>query len=32
MYKFKVKSGSKMKVMIQGGKTKSLEDNTDDFT
>ena len=26
MYKFKVKSGSKMKVMIQGVKTKSLED------
>ena len=26
MYKFKVKSGSKMKVMIQGIKTKSLED------
>ena len=26
MYKFKVKSGSKMKVMIQGVKTKNLED------
>ena len=26
MYKFKVKSGNKMKVMIQGVKIKSLED------
>ena len=26
MYKFKVKSGNKMKMIIQGVKTKSLED------